>query len=147
MSTFSNLSTAIQNQINAKAAAAGAVLVQEDAGDIPTQIEKKLGSVGLMALIGTPQFANDDPLSLLINARIKVQILIMEIPAIWRKDATRIHGPDWGQKMAAALQALRVTGFQDLRVLSGSPVDSPKEASIVNLYRLELETMQIFSAT
>lgn len=147
MSTFSNLSTAIQNQINAKAAAAGAALVQEDAGDLATQLEKKLGSVGMMALIGTPQFTNNDPLSLLINAKIRVQILIMEIPSIWRKDGTRIHGPDWGQKIAAALQALRVTGFQDLRVLNGQPVDSPKEASVVNLYRIELETMQIFSAT
>jgi hypothetical protein len=147
MASLTDLSNAIQTRITAAANAPGATLVQEDAGNVPVQIEKQLGGVGLMALLGTPQFTNDDPLAALINARIKVQILVMEVPAIWRANASRVHGPDWGRQIAAALQALRVPGFQDLRVLSGGPADPPKDADAVNLYRLELETMQIFSAT
>ena len=147
MASLTDLSNAIQTRIGAAANVPGAKLVQEDAGNVPVQIEKQLGSVGLMALLGTPAFTNDDPLSLLINARIKVQILVMEVPALWRKDAGRVHGPDWGRQIAAALQALNVPGFQDLRLLSGGPVEPPKDADAVNLYRLEIETMQIFSAT
>ena len=144
MTPFTKLSQAIQAALTALPSFAGVSLIQEDAGDVPTMIEKEMGRSGMGVLLGVPEFTNSDPLALHVNGRIKVQLLFMEVPAIWRSDATKAHCADLAQAAAPALQALEVAGFQPLRVLRGEPVVDKEVA--MQLYRLEIETMQIFGA-
>ena len=146
MTPFSTLSAAIQAKLESLAAFAGVLLIQEDAGDVATMIEKEIGRAGMGVLLGVPLFGNDDPLAALVNARIKIELLFMEVPALWRSNATKPHCSDLGQTAAANLQALTVTGFQDLRVLRGEPVVD-KETGPMQFYRIEIETMQIFDAS
>src|SRR5581483_3559677 len=146
MTPFSTLSAAIQAKLQSLSIMAGVAMIQEDAGDVPTMIEKELGRVGMGALFGTPDFTNDDPLCDVINAKIKVQILFMEVPTLWRKTVNKPHCADLGQAASPALQGLASNGFEPLRVLRGEPVVD-KEIGAVGLYRLEIETMQIFDAS
>ena len=146
MTPFSKLSAAIQAKLQTMELMTGVALIQEDAGDVPTMIEKHVGRVGMGALLGTPGFGNEDPLCNVINGRIKVDILFMEVPALWRKTADKPHCCDLAQAAGAELQGLAIDGFEPLRVLRGEPV-ADKEIGPVGLYRLELETMQIFDAS
>ena len=145
MTTFTILSQAIEAKLQSLAEMAGVPLIQEDDGDIPTLVERELGKVGMSALLGVPDFTNHDPLANLLNAVIKVQVLFMEVPAIWRKTGNEPHCADLGQSAGANLQGLVVTGFEPLRVLSGQRVVDKDVAA--GLYRLEIETMQIFDAS
>ncbi len=135
----------------------GVSLVQEDAQDIETEIAKATGEVGMLVLLGVPAFGNDSPLADRVNARIQIEILVREVPAIWRAASntaqqTPVHCSDLGQAIAPALQGLVVTGYQPLRMLKGEPLGNfisqqqkeAGEAVIYQDYRLELETMQIF---
>lgn len=146
MTTFTTLSQAIQTKLESLQLLTGVVMIQEDSGDVPSQIEKEVGRVGMGALLGTPGFDNDDPYCDDINANIKLQILFMEVPAMWRTDNTKPHCPDAGQAAAVGLQGLEVPGYEPLRVLRGEPVVE-KETGNMNLYRLEIETMQVFDAS
>ena len=145
MTPFSTLSQAIQDKLNSLAIMSKVVFIQEDDGNVPTQIEKEIGRIGMGCLLGVPDFFNKDAtLSDVINANISVQILFIEVPALWRKTGNEPHCADLGQEAGAALQGLQVVGFEPLRVLRGARVVD-KEAGPVGLYRLEIETMQVFT--
>ncbi len=147
MTPFTTLSQAIQIKLESLASFAGVVLVQEDDGDVPTMIEKEIGRVGMGALLGVPDFVNEDAtLANVINAKIKIQILFIEVPSLWRTDNSKPHCADLGQSSGAALQGLVVDGFEPLRVLNGQRVVD-KEIGPLGLYWLEIETMQIFDAS
>ena len=144
MTPFTILSQAIESRLAAQPAFAGVALIQEDAGDVDAMIERELGRVGMGVLLGVPEFTNQDPLSPLVNALIKVSLLCMEAPALWRKTGNEPHCADLSWIAARALQQFAVAGFQPTRVMSGQPVTDKDVA--LQLYRIEIETMQIFGA-
>lgn len=153
MTPFSTLSAAIQAALAALDSTAGVSIIQEDSQNIAVEIQKATGSVGMMILLGIPGFKNKDAkLSSVVNADLTVEILVREVPAIWRRkaNANAIHCSDLGQAIAPALQGLVVTGFEDLRVLGGYPVGNfaaarqGQDPLVFQDYVVQLETMQVF---
>ena len=87
---------------------AGAALVVEDMQDLNTEIVKSMSDIGLMILLGVPLFTNSrDNSGALIAASISQQILVGEVPAVWRNAAdTNVHCQDAARIVAASLQGL-----------------------------------------
>lgn len=153
MTTFGTLSTGIQQVLTNLSACAGVSIVQEDSQDIATEVAKATASIGMLVLLGIPVFTNDSPLGKLINAKIEIEILVQEVPAIWRrsKNANPIHCSDLAQAVGQALQNVWFQGYQPLRVMRGDPLGSltAKAANgdpiVFQAYKLQIETMQIFN--
>jgi hypothetical protein len=154
MTPFSTLSQAIQDKLKALSTCAGVSIVQDDDQNVATMIAKATGSIGMLILLAIPDFKNKDgTLTNIINADLKIQILIREVPTIWRRQSNNnpIHCSDLAQAISPPLQGLVVPGFEPLRILTGLPLGnfvtmltSGKTVSFQD-YLLELETMQIFS--
>jgi hypothetical protein len=149
LTPFTTLSQAIQAQLVTLSQMAGVSIVQEDSQDISTEITKATSEIGMMVLLGIPGLENESPLSDYINGKIRVEILIREVPAIWRlaSNANPIHCSDLGQAIAPGLQGFIVAGFEPLRVIKGEPLGNFTEkqsSSVFQDYRLEIETMQVF---
>jgi hypothetical protein len=153
MTPFSTLSQGIQQALSALDVAAGVSLVQDDAQDLVTEVTKAYDQTGMMILLGTPEFKNEDKLADVVNAIISVEILVREVPTLWRNNGTAntIHCADLGQAIAPALQGLYIPGFEKLRVLTGESLGKAlgeregQEPLIFQDYLLVIQTMQIFS--
>lgn len=153
MTTFGTLSAGIQQVLSKLSACAGVAIVQEDSQNITTEIAKATGSVGMLILLGIPPFDNTTPLGKLINAKIEIEILVREVPSIWRRTSNQnpIHCSDLGQTVAAALQNVWFQGYQPIRVLKGMPLGSittklpGAEPVVFQDYLVQIETMQIFN--
>jgi len=133
---------------------AGAALVVEDSHDLNNEILRAMGELGLMILIGVPLFTNSrDNSGALVAAGISQQILVGEVPAIWRNvPDTNVHCQDAARIVAAALQGLLLPNQQRLRVVFGMPLGTfkgefKKSETVFQYYRLELETNMTFDAT
>lgn len=143
----------MQSVLTELPACAGVSIVQEDSQSLSTEIAKALASIGMMILLGTPGFRNDVPLGKLVNAKIEVELLVREVPTIWRrsKNPNPIHCSDLGQAVAQALQNVWFAGFQPLRIIHGYPLGSvsakgaSSEPIIFQDFLLQIETMQIFN--
>lgn len=155
MSDFSTLTNGIQAAIGqfAPKQSAGAAIVQEDDEDVSSEILKAQQSLGMMILIGIPEFKNQDKLADVLNAIISVEILIREVPALWRvaSNANPIRCQDLGKAVAAALQGAVITGFEKLRVIHGESLgnirgkDSLNNPTVFQDYLLVVETVEIFN--
>jgi hypothetical protein len=133
---------------------AGASLVVEDTQDLNAEILKSMSDIGLMILLGVPSFDNSrDNSGSKVAAGISQQILVGEVPAVWRNAAdTNVHCQDAARIVAAALQGLLLPNHQRLRVVFGMPLGTfkgefKKSESVFQYYRLELETNMTFDAT
>ena len=132
---------------------AGVAVVREDVADLNTEILQAMSSVGLMILLGTPPFDNSKGnTGPLVVAGVRQQILIGEVPAVWRNaDDTKIHCQDAALVVAASLQGLLLPNHQRLIVTGGTPLgtfkgEMKKTESVFQYYRLELEVAMTFSA-
>ena len=156
MSTFKSLtdqeSAVLTPLLAAGQSLAGASLVVEDVQDLNTEITQAMGEIGLMILIGMVPFDNAaDKSAGAVIAACKQQILIGEVPAIWRNAAdTNVHCQDAARIVAKALQGLLLDNQQRLHVVSGTPLGTFKgeiktNPSVFQYYRLELETVIAFT--
>ena len=147
MSTFATLTAAIIAQLNATAALEGVAWVLEDTADLDTEIAEQLGQFGMMGLIGIPRFENQAPFGSTVTATVKLQLLLSEVPSVWREDNDTPHCQDIARIAAAALQGLQAPGFNKLRVMTGEPTGVDKADPKFQYFRLDLETNLTLSPT
>lgn len=155
MTDFCTLTSGIKAAIGqfAPSQIAGVSIVIEDDENLGSMIAKATGQIGMLVFIGIPHFKNEDgKLASLINATLNVEVLIREVPTIWRRSANQnpIHCSDLGQAVAAAVQGAGIAGFQPLRVISGMPLgkllaDPGTVQPPWQDYLVIIETMQIFN--
>ena len=122
MSTLKTLTDAENTALTNVAALNGVTIVVEDDADLTTEIAKALGTLGMLVMIGLPSFHNEVTFAPVITAKIDQQILISEVPSLWR-DANddKPHGSVVAQMVAQSLHGLRVAEFQQLRCKTGEP--------------------------
>jgi hypothetical protein len=125
---------------------AGASVVVEDVQDLNTEIVQAMSDIGLMILLGTPSFTNRSGTSPgSIVAAIDQEILIGEVPAVWRNAGdTNVHCQVAAQIVSVALQGLLLGTNQRLSVISGEPLGTFKgevksNPSVFQYYRLHVE--------
>jgi hypothetical protein len=131
--------TAAKNPGGALAAAKDAVILREDAKDLQTEINKAIGSIGCLILVGMPHFINRASIqNPRLEMMISTDIAIGEHPILWRKD-NRPHAPTLAQIVAQLLHGYKIDGFNWLNVLRADFVPDPKR----QLYELPIETLLI----
>lgn len=149
MATLSDLITAITARITAAqqsngplAAGAAAVVLREDRHDLQTEINKSIGQIGMLVLVGMPHAENKaasatDRLQLIVQTAVAIG----EHPILWRKTnangSIRPFSPAVAQTVAELVQNLNVPGFQRLRVTRIDYIPDAKR----QLYEVGIETM------
>lgn len=137
--------TAAQNPGGSLAAAAAATVLREDVHDLPTEINKAIGRIGMLVLVGMPHFTNQ---SALMNPTsqldIDFSIAIGEAPVLWRKyDADKNlitpTAADLALTVTQIFQNFTIAGFNPLRVLRGDFVPDKKR----QIYELAITTKLI----
>jgi hypothetical protein len=115
----------------------GAVVVVEDDKDIANEIEIAMGKVGLLILIGEPNFdqkaSEFSPTSVL---KVSLAIAIGEVPVLWRTNPSKPKAKDVALLLTQLLHNQKFPGFQNLKVDNGRKVPNKTR----NLYELTLET-------
>ncbi len=145
MTSLNALMTAIVARITAAQAAgasaaalAGAAVLREDAHELATEIQKAIGKIGMLILVGQPTFDQEQsafsPTAVL---KIKLAIGIGEVPIIWRTpNSGRPSAQDTAVILTGLLHNLKVDGFVNLRVLGAKYMPDKKR----QLYELTIET-------
>jgi hypothetical protein len=146
MAVLNDITTAIVNQLQqaqwagaALANNAAAVVLREDAHDLQTEINRAIGQIGMLILVGMPHFVNkatqqNPNLESVINCAVAVG----EHPILWRKDQ-RDPASTVAHIVAQLLHNLKVPGFNWLRVTRGDYVPDKKR----QLYEVAIETLLI----
>jgi hypothetical protein len=139
MSKFSSLTTAIQTKLQADPALQGVTVLVEDAAELSSQIDKALGDIGMVVLIGQPWLENQSPLAPSANMKVRTSVAIGENPTTWRADGKPVC-TDVVQSVVEQLQAFRIPGFEPLRVTRADYIPNKTR----QLYEVAIETMSIF---
>lgn len=154
MATLSDLTAAVTGRIqNAQRAggslveAAAAAVVREDVHDLQTEINKSIGKIGMMILVGMPHFTNEARLqNPNLEAKILFAVAVAEDPILWRKNnpdnKPRPFAPAVAQIVAQLLQNFLIPSFNYLRVLRVDYVPDPKR----QLYEIAVETLLVAPA-
>ena len=117
--------------------AASALVVREDTHDLETEIQRNIGRIGMLILVGQPTFENTSTqLSPTAVLKVKTSVGIGEMPLVWRK-ANRPHAPSVALTVTQLLHNYKISGFANLRVLKGDFVPDKK----LQLYELPIETV------
>ncbi len=124
MATLNDLTTAIANRITNAAQAnasapglVGAAIVTEDTADLQTQIDKAIGNIGMLILIGEPIFDQvASEFSPTGTLKITLAVAIGEIPVIWRTATTKPKAKDVALIVTQLLHNLKIDGFVNLKV-------------------------------
>ena len=121
---------------------ADAVVLREDSHDLQTEINKAIGQIGMLLLVGMPHFVNRSTLqNPNLEAAISFAVAIGEHPILWRK-APRDPASTVAQIVAQLLQNFQVPGFNWLRVTRVDYVPDKKR----QLYEVSIETLLIAPA-
>lgn len=123
------------------AGAAAAVVMREDAHDLQTEINKAIGNIGMLILVGMPHAENTATMTNPhVNLKISFAIAIGEHPILWRKanvdGSQRPFAPQVAQLVAQLCQNMILPGFNPLRVVRVDYVPDKKR----QLYEVSLET-------
>lgn len=132
---------AAQNAGGSLVNAATAVVLPEDTHDLATEINKKIGEIGMLILVGMPHFINNAKAqNPNVEADISCAIAIGENPAVWRVQnadgSTRPYAPDVALIVAQLMQNFKVDGFYWIRVKDAPYIPDKKR----QLYEVSLET-------
>ena len=146
MTTFvlSNLTGPIRARIVAAIAPAGsapslagAAVLVEDQHDLVNEISIALDKIGMLILIGSPNFdqhaSEFSPVSVL---KITLAIAIGEVPILWRVDQNKPKAQDAAVLLTQLLHNLKLPGFQNLKVTAARLVPDKQR----KLYELTIET-------
>jgi len=131
--------TAAQGEGGALHAAAGAMILREDVHDLPTEINRAIGQIGMLILVGMPHFENSATLSNpTLQMNVHCAVAIGENPMVWRKaDASRPTAPEVAQAVCQLLHTFKIAGFQPLAAIRGDYVPDKKR----QLYEIPVETL------
>ena len=151
MATFANLAAAVTQRIKDAqaaaqplAAAAAAVVLQEDAHDLQTEINKSIGQIGMLILVGMPHAANlSTGQSKHLERKVEMNVAIGEHPILWRKvnpdNSVRPPSSEAVNIISEFLNGFQVGGFQKLHVVREDYIPDGKR----QLYEISLETKSI----
>jgi hypothetical protein len=149
MANLNDLTTAVTNRLKAAQQLNGslfndaaAVVLREDAKDLQTEINKSIGQIGMLILVGMPHFINESHLqNPNVEARINFAVAIGEHPILWRQ-GNRDAASTVAQLVAQLLQNYLINGFNYLRVVRVDYVPDPKR----QLYEVAIETLLVAPA-
>ena len=146
MPVLNDLTTAVVNRLTAAQQAGGslvndaaAVILREDVKDLQTEINKSIGQIGMLMLVGMPHFVNKATLqNPNLEAAISFAVAIGEHPILWRKDQ-RDPASTLAQLVAQLLHGFKIDGFNWMRVTRVDYVPDKKR----QLYEVSIETLLI----
>lgn len=146
MPTLNDLTTAIYNRLTTAQGAGGSLLndaaasvLREDAHDLQTEINKSLGQIGMLILVGMPRFTNKSvTLSNHLQAIVQCSIAVGENPILWRS-ANRDTAASVALIISQLIHNFPVAGFQNLKVLKADFIPDKKR----QLYEIAVETMLV----
>jgi hypothetical protein len=149
MAVLNDITTAVVNALEqakwpgrALSNNADAVVLREDSHDLQTEINKAIGQIGMLILVGMPYFMNRSTLqNPNLEAAITFAVAIGEHPILWRKNQ-RDPASTVGQIVAQLLHNFKVPGFNWLRVVRVDYVPDKKR----QLYEVAVETLLIAPA-
>jgi len=139
---LSDFTNAIKDRLQAYATEHEIELLKEDAAELEHQIDKSLAEVGMMILINHPDWLNTELVRLVSNNDITSEILITEMPTVWRDGIAPVC-EDVAIEVTKLLQGLPVEGFAPLRVSRGDHVTDKR----LQIYVVEVTSKFIVQKT
>jgi hypothetical protein len=117
--------------------AADAVVMREDAHDLDAEINKKIGEIGMIILVGQPYFVNSSKqTNPTVQAIVKTAIAIGEAPVVWRDEPlTKLTAADISLLLTQLLHSFQVPGFSPLIIDRANFIPDKKR----QLYELPVE--------
>ena len=121
---------------------AAAVVLREDVHDLQTEINKAIGQIGMLILVGMPHFLNESKLATNhLEVKIGFAVAIGEHPILWRKNSRDSAGTV-ALIVAQLLHGLQIAGFNKLRVARTDFIPDKKR----QLYEVAVETLFVSPA-
>jgi hypothetical protein len=146
MAEMEDLPQAIVDRITVAQAAGGslfndaaAVVLMEDVHDLQTEINKAIGQIGMLILIGMPHWKNTATMqNPNVQDVIQIAIAIGEHPVLWRS-GERDKAPTVASIIEQLLHNYKIPGFQYLKVTRVDYIPDKKR----QLYEVSVETQLI----
>lgn len=141
---LSDVTDAIKARLQSYADEHEIELLKEDTADLETEIDKAIGEVGMLILIGQPSWSNIESARLVSNNDLRVEIAVGEMPTVWRDAAgEKPVCEDVALRVAELLQGLAVAGFAPLSVVRGDHVADKQR----QIYEIEVSSKFVIQKT
>ena len=94
----------------------GVTVLTEDAQDLETQINKAIGEIGMLILIGEPSWTSDGQARRVATGRVASEIAIGEMPTLWRTDNSKPRAQALATEVIRQVLGLAPKGFTPIEL-------------------------------